>query len=205
MESRLGKIKLLEPEDWFDRDDGIRVETKDANRVWIPDHAPKGRAYLWSHLPIIADIALKECLKAIHKRKDAYHILLIQRLYSPLWLCMFYKLSDFFHQTHPWLTSLAFKYAQTLIHWYLSASCQDPALESMQNISAGGLGKEDSWNQGDGWNILCKLMQISKWLLAMLQDMACNLLWVPGDRKISYEDDQGCRGEPLVQAKQTWG
>jgi hypothetical protein len=57
---------------------------------------------------------------------------------------MFYKLSDFFHQTHPWLTSLAFKYAQTLIHWYLSASCQDPALESMQNISAGGLGKEDS-------------------------------------------------------------
>ena len=33
-------------------------------------------------------------MKAIHKRTDAYHIFLIPRLCSPLWLRMLYKVSD---------------------------------------------------------------------------------------------------------------
>jgi hypothetical protein len=76
----------------------------------IPDHAPKSRAYLWSPLPIIADVALENCLKAIHKRTDAYHILLIPKLYSSLWLCLLYKLSDFIFKLIPssphWLANM---------------------------------------------------------------------------------------------------
>jgi hypothetical protein len=56
-------------------------------------------------------------------------------------------------------------------------------------------------NQGDGQDIFLKLLQISKKLPAMLQDMANKLLQVPGDRQIPLEVDQGCRGQPLVQAK----
>jgi len=42
-----------------------------------------GKAYLWSPALVIADVALEECLKAIHKRTDAFHIFVIPRLFSP--------------------------------------------------------------------------------------------------------------------------
>jgi hypothetical protein len=43
---------------------------------------------------MIADVALEECMKAIHKCTDTYHVVLIPHLCSPLWLRMLYKLSD---------------------------------------------------------------------------------------------------------------
>jgi hypothetical protein len=46
------------------------------------------------------DVALKECLKAFHKRTDAYHIFLVPGLYSPL-VWAFYRLSNFIFQLAP--------------------------------------------------------------------------------------------------------
>jgi hypothetical protein len=66
-------------------------------------HARNGVAYIWSPPPVIADVALEECLKAIHKCPDAFHIFLVPRIYSPLWLCMFYKLSDVVFHLSPGL------------------------------------------------------------------------------------------------------
>jgi hypothetical protein len=43
---------------------------KDAHGIWIPNHAINGRAYLWSPAPVIAEVALEESLKAIHKQTD---------------------------------------------------------------------------------------------------------------------------------------
>ncbi len=57
--------------------------------------------YLWSPSPIVADVALEECIKAVHKRMDLYYIFLIPRLYSSLWSQMFYKLSDFIFKLAP--------------------------------------------------------------------------------------------------------
>jgi hypothetical protein len=44
--SSLGRVKLLDSEDWFHKGHGIMGGTKDANGVWIPDHTPEGKAYL---------------------------------------------------------------------------------------------------------------------------------------------------------------
>ena len=66
-----------------------------------PTHAKDGRAYIWALPPIVANVALEECAKAIHKRTDAYHIFLIPRLCSPCWLRSFYKLSDFVFKIPP--------------------------------------------------------------------------------------------------------
>jgi hypothetical protein len=89
------RIKPLEPQDRFDKSHWIVGGDKDPTGVWIPNHAPEDRAYLYSPSLIIPDAAFKEFLKAIYKHMDTHHLFLITRLYSFLWLCMFYKLSDY--------------------------------------------------------------------------------------------------------------
>jgi hypothetical protein len=32
------------------------------------------KSYIWAPLPVIADVALEECLKSVHKCMDAYHV-----------------------------------------------------------------------------------------------------------------------------------
>ena len=89
------RIIILEICNWFDREHGILGGSKDQHGVWIPIHAENGRVYLWTPPPVIADVALEECMKATHKRSDAFHIFLIPRLFSPSWIRLFYKLPDF--------------------------------------------------------------------------------------------------------------
>ncbi len=45
--------------------------------------------------PVIADVALEEALKAIHKCTDAFHVFMISRLFTPAWICLFHIISDF--------------------------------------------------------------------------------------------------------------
>jgi hypothetical protein len=97
----VGKAIWLRPEDWFVEGHGIVGGKRDLHGVWIPTHAKNGRAYMWQPPPIIADVALEECLKSVHKQTNAYHVFLIPRLYSPLWLRMFYKVSDFVFHISP--------------------------------------------------------------------------------------------------------
>ena len=94
----LGDSKVLVPEEWFREGHGIVGSTKDSTGLWIPQHASDGKVYIWTPPPVIADVALEECAKAIHKRNDAYHIFLIPHLYSPLWMRLLYKVSDFVFQ-----------------------------------------------------------------------------------------------------------
>jgi hypothetical protein len=92
------EANVLKVEEWFWEVHGIVDGSKDAHGVWIPQHAENGRVYLWSPSPMVADVALEECLKAIHKQLDAFHIFLILRLFSPAWIRMFYKFADFSFQ-----------------------------------------------------------------------------------------------------------
>ena len=82
----LGKRKVLTPDECFREGHGIVGGEKDSTGLWIPLHASNGKVYIWTPPPIIADVALEECAKAIHKWTDAYHIFLIPRLYSLLWM-----------------------------------------------------------------------------------------------------------------------
>jgi hypothetical protein len=98
VEPACGDLKVLSKEQWFVEGHGITGGEKDAHGMWIPTHASNGKAYLWSPAPVIADVALEECLKAIHKRTDAFHVFVIPRLFSPRWMRLLYKLADFvFH------------------------------------------------------------------------------------------------------------
>jgi len=89
------EARILQVEEWFQEGHGVLGGSKNSHGVWIPNHEPNGRVYLWNPPPVIADVALEECMKAVHKRTDAFHIFLIPRLYSPAWLRILYKLSDF--------------------------------------------------------------------------------------------------------------
>ena len=67
VEPVLGKAKTLTVEEWFQEGHGIIGGEKDHNGVWMPKHAPNGKAYIWTPPPGIADVALEEAMKAIHK------------------------------------------------------------------------------------------------------------------------------------------
>jgi hypothetical protein len=89
------QLIVLREDQWFREGHGIEGGQKNRQGIWIPTHARNGQCFLWSPPPVIGDVALEECVKAVHKRTDAIHIFLIPKLYSPLWLQLFYKLSDF--------------------------------------------------------------------------------------------------------------
>jgi hypothetical protein len=77
-------LRVLSPQEWFNEGCGVVGGGRDRNGVWIPRHAPNGQAYVWTPPQVLADVALEECLKAVHKRTNGVHIFLIPRLYSPL-------------------------------------------------------------------------------------------------------------------------
>jgi hypothetical protein len=73
------QLCVLGTDQWFREGHGVEGGQKDKQGIWIPNHARNGQCYLWSPPPVIADVALEECLKAVHKRTDAFHIFLIPR------------------------------------------------------------------------------------------------------------------------------
>jgi hypothetical protein len=82
----LGTSKVLTTKKWFQEGHRIMGGKEESKGMWIPRHTADRKAYIWAPPPIIADVSLEECAKAIHKRMDAYHIFLTPQLYSPLWL-----------------------------------------------------------------------------------------------------------------------
>ncbi len=101
LDSSLRSSKSLSPEEWFQEGHGVVGGEKNSRGMWIPRHAENEKAYIWAPPPIIADVALEECSKTIHKRTDVYHVFLIPRLYSPLWMWLLHKLSDFVFKLPP--------------------------------------------------------------------------------------------------------
>jgi hypothetical protein len=59
--------------------------------------------------------------------------------------------------------------------------------------------------EGDGRDILCKLLRILGRVGAMSDDMARQLLQVPGKKEVSSEDASGLGRESMVQAETKGG
>lgn len=76
-------VHTLVPSDWFKKGHGIIGGRPNQDGVCIPSHAKNGMHYLWAPPPVIADVALEEALKAVHKRKDSFHIFVIPQLFTP--------------------------------------------------------------------------------------------------------------------------
>ncbi len=186
-------VRVLGVEEWFQEGHGITGGERTHNGMWIPTHAPNEKAYVWAPPPIIADVALEECMKAVHKRTDAYHIVLIPRLYSPLWLWMFYKLSDcvlkFLAGSHHWPSDmhepLFVGISFPLLYrnpWTLRRTLLLVGLEQkLQQVLHTG--------EEDGGNLLRKLLRSPKQLASMPESMASSLLQMPGSRKVAVKEN----------------
>ena len=199
-----GKFKMLSTEEWFQEGHGIIGGEKDHNGVWIPKHAPNGKAYVWTPPPVIADVALEECMKAIHKRTDAYHIFLIPRLYSPLWLRMLYKVSDVVVKIPP-----GSRYWPSNLHEPLFMGISLPLLTRSPWTLRGTpllVGLERQLHQvlrsgeEDGRDLLRKLLRTPRQLASMSESMARKLLRLPGTGEVSTEEDSGRGRQPMVHA-----
>jgi len=172
----VGESKCLKPEEWFKEGHGIIGGEKDGNGMWIPCHAKDGRAYIWTPPPVVADVALEECAKVIHKRTDAYHIFLIPRLYSPLWMRMLFKVSDFVFKLPP-----GSRHWPLCMHEPLFIGISSPLINrspwsirgipllvdmerQLRQVLASG--------KGDGGDILRKLLRTSRKLASVSESMA---------------------------------
>ena len=177
------KVEVLKVEEWFQEGHGIMGGHKGAHNVWLPNHAENGRAYLWAPPPVIADVALEECMKAVHKRTDAFHIFLIPRLFSPAWLRMFYKLCDF-----TFVIPVGSPIWPKNMHEPLFVGISLPLIRcqpwSLQGTPllvelVGRLREMLKSGEGDGRDILRQLLRIPGWAGTMSDGMACQLLRMP--------------------------
>ncbi len=194
----LGESKVLSSEEWFQEGHRITGGKRESRGIWIPRHAADGKAYIWSPPPVIADVALEECTKAIHKRTDAYHIFLVPQLYSPLWMQMFYKLSDFVFKLPPGLRHWPSSMHEpqfvgislpllTRNPWSLQRT---PLLVDLERQ----LHQVLSSHEEDGGDILRKLLRTPRQVASVSENVARRMLQMPGPREFPVkriQDDEG--------------
>ena len=82
---------FLQPEDWYLRGQDI-LEGADGGRLCWPNIATG--TYVWYPPPAAADVCLEELHKARIKRKDSFHIIVVAKLFSPMWLRQLNKVAD---------------------------------------------------------------------------------------------------------------
>ena len=199
------ELEPLTTEQWFVEGHGIIGGKKDGHGVWIPEHALNGTKYLWVPPPIVADAALEECLKAVHKRRDAYHIFLIPRLYTPAWSRLFHKLCDFVTCFPPgspnWPKSmhepLWVGIVLPFIHHSPWSLRRTPLLVEL----ARELRQVLSTSEGDGWSILRQLLRTPRRLACLSKCVARGVLRMPRDGAVPNECNGGRTGQPVAQTK----
>ena len=189
-------LEALEPKDWFFKGHGIVGGHRDRHGVWIPNHEKNGMFYLWAPPPVVADAALEELLKAVHKRQDAYHLIVIPRIFSPHWFRLFCKLCDVSFMlpvgSSHWPSTMHepvwFGVVLPFIKhrpWKLKRSAYVVELEGkLRSVLSSG--------DGDGRDILRKLLQLPRRVARMRFRHACGLLRVPGPGgDVPNEDNRG--------------
>ena len=188
-------ILPLTPEQWFIEGHGIIGGRRDRHGVWMPEHAKNGRVYLWTPPPVVADVALEEALKAVHKRTDATHIFVIPRLCTPLWSRLLFKLCDFHFRVpagspfwpsdmhEPLWIGIALPFIRYR-PWSLRGT---PLLVAM----ARDLQEMLSAGKGDGGDILRKLLRVQGRVNAVSEHVARGVLRMPGCGEVPNDEAHG--------------
>ena len=164
-----------------------------------------GRSYLSTPPPVIADVALEECMKAVHKRTDAYHIFAIPRLFTPKWQRAFHKVCDFNFSlpvgSSHWPSSmhepLWIGISLPLINkspWTLRRT---PLLVELER----DLREMLASCKGDGRDILRQLLRVPKRVQAVQKHVARGVLHLPGKRSIPYGKTNRRRRKSVVQTR----
>ena len=185
----------LTPEQWFVEGHGIVGGKKDRHGIWIPDHASNGRVYLWIPPLVVADVALEEALRAVHKRSDATHSFVIPRLCTPLWSKLLFKLCDFIFRApagspfwpldmhEPLWIGIALPFIRYR-PWSLRGT---PLLVAM----ARELQEVLSSGKGDGRDILRQLLRVQGRVNAVSERVARGVLRMPGSGKVPDDETHG--------------
>ena len=199
----LPALQSLLPQHWFVEGHGITGGSKNQDGMWIPEHAANGRTYLWAPPPVIGDVALEECLKAVHKRSDAYHVIVLPRLCASRWIRLFYKCCDFHfrlpagspswpsHMHEPLWIGIVFPFLR-FNPWSIRGT---PLLvevgRSLQEVLSSG--------ETDGRDILRKLLRTQRTLCTVPEHVARGMLRMPRHRVLPDDGNDGRGGEHLAQ------
>ena len=151
-------------------------------------------------------MCLEVCLKAVHKRRDAFRVFVLPRLFTPVWTRLFHKLCDFVvvmpvgsphwpstgHEPLWICLSLPF-----IRHnpWALKGT---PLLVEL----ARELCKVLPTGQGDGVGILHKLLRTSRRLTGLLKRVTREVLRLPREGTVPDESTRGLQGQHMVQTRQ---
>jgi len=176
-------LQALTPEQWFVEGHGIIGGSRDSHGMWIPTHAPPRQFFLWAPPPVVADVALEECLKSVHKRTDCFHVVVIPRLFTPHWRRMFQKLCDFIihvpagssnwpsHLHEPLWIGISLPF---ILHspWCIRGT---PLLVEMERK----LRTVFSTGTGDGRHLVRQLLRASRRLCTVSKRVAQGMLHVP--------------------------
>ncbi len=138
--------------------------------------------------PVIADAVLEEALKARHKRTDATHIFSIPRLFSPSWLRLFHKLSDFVVKLSPgsphWPSALHeplfIGISLPFIRYNPWTLRGTPVLVALD----GKMREVLSTGESDGRDILRELLLIPGRVSSVPENVARGLLRMPGHGEV---------------------
>ena len=177
-------LEPLSPEGWFEEGHGITGGMLDERQIWIPTHCHKDQVFLCPPPPAVADVALEELLKSRHKRSDLLHVVVIPRLMATRWRRLFSKVCDFTCDVSPgpafWPSHmyepLWVGIVMPFVHcrpWSLKRA---PILVEMGR----DLRRMLKAGEGDGGDILRKLLGLSKRIATLPQHVARGVLHVPG-------------------------
>ena len=194
-------LEPLSPEGWFEEGHGVSGGKKDTNGVWIPAHVSAGNLFLWAPPPAVADAALEQLLIATHKRTDLFHVVLVPRLMRPLWRRLFHKACDFVFKVEPthlfWPASMheplwvgvvlpfthhrpwRFKRAPLLVEMG----------SSLRQVLTSG--------EGDGGNILRKLLSLPRRIRSLPECLARSVLHMP-IQGVPDASHRGPRRKPMA-------
>jgi hypothetical protein len=169
----------------------------------MPMHCGKDQMFLWAPPPAMADAALEELLKAWHKQTDTFHVVLIQRLMSPRWRRLYNKVCDFtfvvspgtWFWPHNMFKPLWVGIVLPFVHCRPWSLKQAPLLVEMGRNMRGLL----ETGEGDGRDLLQKLLLLPKWLAPLLQHLAFGVLHIPRDGQISNAGNFGQSREHVAQ------
>ena len=124
-----------------------------------------------------------KCLKAVHKRSDAFHIFLIPRLFTPRWSRLFHKLSDFVFHLPPGSSYWPCEMHEPLFVGISLPLTHRPPWSLRRTPWLVGLEREmrrvQTTGETDGRDILCKLLRTPSRLASVSEDVARKLLQMP--------------------------
>ena len=198
-------LQPLQPEGWFEEGHGITGGELDSNKVWIPTHEPSGNTHCWAPPPAASDAALEELAKARHKRTDTYHVVVIPRLMAPRWRRLFNKVCDFLFVVSPgasfWpddmFEPLWVGIVLPFTHHRPWTFKRAPLLVEMGR----NLRRMLHESEEESGNLLRKLWGLPKRVNCVSQRVACGMLHVPWEGKVSSKTRVRRSGKSMAQRR----